>query len=285
MVMALKLALAQLSPVLGDKEKNLRLIEKTVTDTEADLVVFGELFLTGYMCRDNLTKLAETLDGESVKRIGEIARENGVHIVFGMPERAAEIGGLIYNSSVLVYPNEKVERYRKLHLANFGPFEEHLYFARGNELPVFDTDLGKIGMLICFDCFFPEVSKIYALKGADLLICISASPSATRIFFEQVIVTRALENTVFFTYTNLVGTELNMVFWGGNTVIGPRGDIKAKGGYFEEGVVNCEIDLNDLKMAREFRPTIRETRIELFAELRKLLEGDVRGNSISSSEE
>jgi predicted amidohydrolase len=280
--MALKLALAQLSPVLGDKEKNLDMMENAVKNSESDLVMFGELFLTGYMCRDNLTKLAEPLDGVSVNAIAKMAKEHDTHIVFGMPERSKEVQGQIFNSAVLVYPDERVERYRKLHLANFGPFEEHLYFARGSELPVFDTDIGKIGMLICFDCFFPELSKIYALKGADVLVCISASPSSTRIFFEKVIVARAIENTLFFTYTNLVGTELNMVFWGGNTVIGPRGDEKAKGEYFKEVIVTSEIDLKELNVAREFRPTIRETRIELFNELKKHLEGDIRGALIDS---
>jgi predicted amidohydrolase len=132
-------------------------------------------------------------------------------------------------------------------------------------------------MLICFDCFFPEVAKIYALKGADILVCISASPSTTRIFFEKVIVARAIENAIFFTYTNLVGTELNMVYWGGNTVIGPKGDVRAKGEYFEEAIVTCDIDLKDLSIAREFRPTLRDTRMELFNELQRLLEKDVRG--------
>jgi predicted amidohydrolase len=172
-----------------------------------------------------------------------------------------------------------------LHLANFGPFEEHLYFAKGVEAPVFDTSFGKVGMLICFDCFFPELSKIYALKGADLLLCISASPSTTRIYFEKVMVARAIENTVFFTYTNLVGTELNMTYWGGNTVVGPRGDVKAKGEYFKEQNVQCDLDLKELTTAREFRPTIRETRMELFFELKRLLEKDVRGAPLVSTSE
>jgi predicted amidohydrolase len=275
--MELKLALAQLSPVLGDKGKNLGIMEKAVRNTDSDLVVFAELFLTGYMCRDNLTKLAEPLDGESVKKVAKMAKEFDTHIVFGMPERGKEAEGQFFNSSVIIYPDERVESYRKLHLANFGPFEEHLYFGVGNKLPVFETKFGKIGMLICFDCFFPEVSKLYALKGADILVCISASPSTTRIYFEKVIVARAIENTIFFTYTNLVGTELNMTYWGGNTVIGPRGDVKVKGEYFKEEIVNCEINLKELITAREFRPTIRDTRMELFRELERFLEGDVRG--------
>ncbi len=274
--MALKLTLAQLSPVLGDKEKNLNMMAKTVEDSDSDLVVFAELFLTGYMCRDNLTKFAETLDGESVKKVIGIAKEQDTHIIFGMPELGQKVRGLVFNSAVLVSPDERVERYRKMHLVNFGPFEEYHYFAPGNELPVFETPLGKIGMLICYDVFFPELSKILALKGADMLVCISASPSATRVFFEKVMVARAIENAIFFVYTNLVGTELNMTFWGGDTVIGPRGDVEVKGEYFKEDIVKCDINLEDLSIAREFRPTIRDTRIELFSELQRLLEGDVR---------
>lgn len=278
----MKITLAQLAPVLGDKKKNIELIKTTVEKSDSDLVVFAELFLTGYMVRDNLTYLAEPLTGESVSEIAKIAEEHNTHIIFGMPERDSDVHGLFYNSSVLVYPNERVEAYRKLHLANFGPFEEHLYFAKGMEVPVFDTSFGKVGMLICFDCFFPELSKIYALKGADLLVAISASPSTTRIYFEKVMVSRAIENTIFFTYTNLVGTELNMVYWGGNTVVGPRGDEKAKGEYFKEQTVDCEIDFKEITTAREFRPSIRETRMELFFELQRLLEEDVRGATLES---
>jgi predicted amidohydrolase len=284
-VRTMKMSLAQLAPELGNKDRNIDKIEEAVKNANSDLVVFGELFLTGYMCRDDLPKLAETLEGPSVKRIAKISREHDSHIVFGMPERDTEVSGQIYNSSVLVFPDGRVERYRKMHLANFGPFEEHLYFTRGTELPVFETRMGRIGMLICFDCFFPELSKIYALKGADVLVCISASPSTTRIFFEKIIVARALENTTFFTYTNLVGTELNMVFWGGNAVIGPRGDEKAKGEYFEEGMVNCELDLKELNVAREYRPTIRETRMELFNELKNLLAEDVRRGLVDSEKD
>jgi predicted amidohydrolase len=267
----MRIALAQLSPVLNDKMKNLEIMKKAVSSCEADLIVFGELFLTGYMCRDNLPRLAESLEGHSVKSLARIAEENDTHIIFGMPEQSSRNRGLIYNSAVLVCPDERVESYRKMHLANFGPFEEKLYFAVGDHLPVFETGLGRLGLLICFDVFFPELSKIYALKGADILVHISASPSATRPFFEKVMLARAIENTVFYTFTNLVGTELNVVFWGGNAVIGPRGDPLARGVNFKEEILECEIDLADLRIAREYRPTIRDTRMELFCEVERLL--------------
>jgi len=265
----IKTALAQLSPSLGDKEKNLKKIERTVNDSSPDLAVFGELFLTGYMCRDSFPKLAEPIDGKCAKRILKISEEHGTHIVFGMPECSQTRRGLVYNSAILACPDGKLMSYRKLHLANFGPFEEKSHFAQGSGAPVFTTRLGKIGLMICYDLFFPELAKTYALKGADIIINISASPSTTRVFFEKVLAARAIENATFMLYSNLVGTELNMVFWGGCTAIGPRGDVLARGKYYKEDVVELELDLKELEIARNFRPTLKNTRSDLIDEMRR----------------
>jgi predicted amidohydrolase len=123
--------------------------------------------------------------------------------------------------------------------------------------------VGRLAVTICFDIFFPEIAKVYALAGADIIVCISASPSVTREYFEKIIPARAIENTTFVAYVNLIGTEKNLTFWGGNCLIGPRGNLKAGGKAFEEGVVNAEVDLNELEVARKFRPTLRETRFEI----------------------
>jgi predicted amidohydrolase len=262
----MKILLGQLAPELGDKEKNIHRIRETVAGREADLAFFGELFLTGYMCRSNFARLAEPIDGSSVKEISSISRETGTHIMFGMPE-LDERTRTIYNSAVLASPNGETQVYRKLHLATFGPFEEQLYFGRGDELPIFETGIGRIGPIICFDTFFPELSKYYALEGADLIACISAGPSSSKPMFETVLPARAVENTVFVLYCNLVGTELNVVFHGGSFVVGPRGDEKAKGMYYEEDIIECEIDLSELPASREARPTIRDTRFDV---LRKI---------------
>ena len=93
-----------------------------------------------------------------------------------------------------------------------------------------------------------------------MIICISASPSTTREFFEKVMLARAIESTIFVAYANLVGTEKNLVFWGGDALIGPRGDIIAKGTIFEEGILEADVDLKQLEIARQFRPTLKETR-------------------------
>jgi predicted amidohydrolase len=259
----MKTVLAQLDPVLHDKERNLRKLAKVVTETEADLVLVGELYLTGYMARDALAPLAEPIDGPSVNAVRKIAEEHTVHIVFGMPEREPGTRR-IYNTSVLVAPDGKVAAYRKVYPANFGPFEEGLYFARGDGLTLVETKLGKVGLLICYDTFFPELAKAYALEGADLLAIISAGPANSKPFFDRILPARAIENTVFVLYANLVGTELNIVFQGGSQAIGPRGEDLGKAKDFKEDTIVAEVDLRDVKTARAFRPTLRDTRKDMW---------------------
>jgi len=260
---SMKAALAQLAPALIRKEKNLERIESVVESAEADLVLFGEMFLTGYMARDEFPRLAETRDGPAVKRVAKIAAEHGSHVVFGMPERDAK-GKHLYNASVLVTPDGDIHVYRKIHPANFGPFEEELYFGRGTDLALIPTPLGKIGLMICYDVFFPELAKAYALAGAEVLAIISASPSTSKPFFDKVLPARAIENAIFVLYANLVGTELNMVFQGGTQAIGPRAEDLGRAKDFEEAVVTADVDLKALPIAREFRPTIRDTHEDLF---------------------
>ena len=219
----MKVALAQLAPALGEKEKNLRKLERAVAKSEADLVLAGELFLTGYMARDAFARLAEPLDGEAVSAARKIAADHAAHIVFGMPEREAGTRRL-FNASVLVTPDGRAVAYRKIYPANFGPFEEGLDFGRGDALTLVDTKLGKLALLICYDAFFPELAKAYALQGADLLAIISAAPATSKAFFDRILPARAIENALPVLYTTLVGTELNVVFQGGSQAIGPRGE-------------------------------------------------------------
>jgi len=258
-----KAALAQLDASVGDKMKNLKKLEKAVGAAKADLFLAGELFLSGYMARDAFAQLAEPIDGPAVKTVQFIAQEYSTHVVFGMPERE-ESTKRLFNSSVLVAPDGKVASYRKVYLANFGPFEEGLYFGRGDGLTLVETKLGKIGLLICYDAFFPELTKAYALQGADVLAIISASPATSKPFFDRILPARAIENALPVLYANLVGTELNIVFQGGTQAIGPRGEDLGKAADFVESTVLSDVDLRDVKTARTFRPTLRDTRKDMW---------------------
>jgi len=259
----MKVALAQLAPKLRDKAANLEAIERTVAKSGADLAMFGELFLSGYMARDAFPRLAEPVPGPATERLAGIASEYGTHVLVGMPERDAK-GRHLFNTSVLVAPDGAIHRYRKIHPANFGPFEEGLYFGRGSDLVLADTKLGRLGLLICYDAFFPELAKAYALEGADALVIVSAAPATSKAFFDRILPARAIEDTIFVLYTNLVGTELNVVFQGGTQAIGPRGEDLGRAKDFEEDVVLADVDLRHLRVAREFRPTVRDTRREFW---------------------
>ncbi len=260
----MKVCLINGNPKVGNKKKNIKKIEKIVSSEDADLYVFGEMFLTGYMCREEVFSLAEKEDGESIKKIQEIAKEKGCSIIFGMPVEERE--GIVYNAAVLVQP-DSVGIYRKNFLANFGPFEEKFYFREGRDAPIFKTKHCNIGMCICYDIFFPELLKGMAMKGADLIVCISASPTISKNYFESVLPARAIENTVFMAYCNLVGEEEGLTFWGGSQLYSPKGELLVRAEYMKEDYVVYDVNLGMLKEARIARPTLRDTKADIFLDL------------------
>jgi len=232
-----------------------------VEATVADLFVFPETYVTGYMVRDRFVSLAEDIDGESVSYLADLSDRTGKAIVFGMPLYDQCNRGLLTNSAVMVTPDGRVQRYDKLHPANFGPFEEGLYFNPGQTPTMFQFWGKGVGVCICYDLFFPEICKAYAMQGAELLLCLSASPVTSRLAFESIVPARAVENTCPIAYVNNVGNQLNMVFFGGSQAIDARGRRLAKMPYLREGVEVVNIDSLQTDVARRSRPTIRDTRL------------------------
>jgi predicted amidohydrolase len=263
--------MGQYESVRGDVEANVARMDEVITRTRGDLVVFPELFLTGYNARDDHKRLSEELDGPAVRQVAAAAQAAGSTVVFGMPLRDPVRRGRIFNASVVVRPDGTADAYRKWSLPNFGPFEEKMFFGLGTKLEVFDTPVGKLGLLICYDIFFPEICKAYALQGADVLVCISAAPTTSRPLFEALSVGRAIENGCAFIYSNLVGSQLQFTFFGGSHIVGPRGDVVVRGPYYEEGLVEGSIDLKEIELSRPLRPTVRDTRREAFEIIEDIL--------------
>jgi predicted amidohydrolase len=267
-----KLALAQMSCERADKVANLRKMRKLAAKAKkqgADLVIFPEFSLTGYVVRDEIYELAEKIPGPSVDTVRSISHETKIHIVFGMPELSEKTQATVYNAAVLVSPKGFVGKYRKMYLPTHSVFEEKRYFRPGYEATAFNTQLGRIGLIICYDIFFPEVCRLVRLEGAQLIVCISASPAIRKVFFETLASARAIENTAFLAYVNLVGTEDGLQFWGGSRLIGPQGKIICKAKYDEEDLITCEIDYGDLRSIEAFVPTLRDLRPELFDKLKE----------------
>jgi len=258
----MKVALFQVPSVLGNIPANIDTMGKRMGETDAELVIFPEMFLTGYNIGDKLVDLAVDMEGEEVHKIMELCRDAGKAVVFGMPRKHEVIRGEVVNSSVIVYPSGDTAVYDKWHLVNFGPFDERRYFKQGHHLAVFENDGVRLGLIICYDIFFPAFVKQYALLGCDGVICISAAPTMTLNFFETVLPARAIENTIFMIYSNVLGNEKNLVFKGGAQIWGPRGDLKVRADYFEECMIEWELDMVEVEMARRHRPTIKDTRME-----------------------
>ncbi|MEM2102902.1 MAG: carbon-nitrogen hydrolase family protein [Candidatus Bathyarchaeia archaeon] len=275
MVKQIKIALAQISCKVGDKAYNIRKMATYIAKAKkqkANLVIFPELSLTGYTTRDRTYELAETITDPSTQKIEALAKQNNIHIIYGMIEKNPEAKAVLHNTAVLTTPKGTLGRYRKMYLPTHSVFEEKRYFRQGYESPVFATSIGKIGLIICYDIFFPETVRLLRLKGAELIVCISASPSVRRGFFETLTVARAMENTVYLAYVNLVGIEDGLQFWGGSRLIAPSGKIVTQAKYDEEDLVFGTIDYTDLARAETFVPTLRDLRPELFTELQTLTE-------------
>ena len=266
----LSLLLAQTGPKLGNKERNLKQISEQASKARkknVDLLIFPELHLTGYTMRDEVSHLAESIPGPSTRKVETLAREHDVHIVFGMPEES-EVKGVIHNTAVFVGPKGLVGRYRKIHLPTHSVFEERRYYRPGQEASVFRTDIGIIGLNICYDLYFPELTRLQALQGAELVVCISASPGLRRRFFEGFCLSRAMENAVYLAYINRVGIEEGLQFWGGSRVIAPNGSVLAQCKYDVEEFQICKVDLGEVSRARAFIPTIKDLEPGLFDQLR-----------------
>jgi predicted amidohydrolase len=270
-----KLALAQISSKRENKEANLQKMEKLTLKAKyqgADLVIFPEMSLTGYVVLDQVYELAETVPGTSTKKIETLAKQTGMHIIFGMPELSEKTQATVFNTAVFVGPKGLIGKYRKMYLPTHSVFEEKRYFRPGYEPAAFQTDLGNIGLSICYDVFFPEVYRLTRLKGAQLLVCISASPAVRKGYFEILTSARALENTAFLAYVNLAGVEDGLQFWGGSRLVCPTGDVVAKASYDEEDFIVCEVDYSELRTAETFIPTLRDLRPELFEKLKEFSE-------------
>ncbi|MGA3058811.1 MAG: carbon-nitrogen hydrolase family protein [Candidatus Bathyarchaeia archaeon] len=271
----IKLALAQISSTRENKEANLQKIE-TLTfkakEQGTDLAIFPEMSLTGYVVRDQFYELAETIPGPTVERVEALAKKTGLHVIFGMPELSEKTRATVFNTAVFVGPNGLIGKYRKMYLPTHSVFEEKRYFRPGYQTAAFQTDLGNIGLCICYDIFFPEVVRLTRLKGAQLIVCISASPAVRRSYFEVLTCARAIENTAYLAYVNLAGVQDGLQFWGGSRLVSPTGDVLAKAKYDEDDFVTCEVDYNDLRTAETFIPTLKDLRPELFDKLKEYSE-------------
>ncbi len=257
----MKIALAQVRPIQASPNKNIEKIANVLNNirkNDVDLVVFPELFLTGYWVKDMLYRLAEPLSSEHIKKLSKLCSEYNVAIVAGFVE-LDEKYYYTYNSALLIDSNGNVTTYRKRHLPTFLVFDEARWFKPYNgPYKLWRVNNIPIGVEICYDIFFPEVTRTYALMGAKVVVGISAAPDLSLKFFKLLTRARALENTLYFIWVNLIGVFDGLGFPGGSQAVDPLGNVIVECKTFEEDIKIVNIDLGLVKYAREIRPVLRD---------------------------
>lgn len=259
----MRMLLGQYRAHVGDLEANTATLKDAISKTDAELLIFPELFLSGYAPRDEIPSMADRIDEGLISDISNICSEASKGIIVGAPLKHRSIRGQITNSALLINEKGEICRYDKTYLPTFGPFEESFHFAPGNSAPIISIAGIKVGAIICYDIFFPELVKLYALRGADLVVCISASPTATVENFSRIIPARAIESSVYLAYVNSVGTHLSLVFGGSSRLVDARGNLVAEAEAVEENPITAEMDPAQLALSRRTRPTLRDSRREI----------------------
>lgn len=257
----------QFDPVFGEVARNLDHVSARLEQVETDLIVLPELFATGYqfVSQEEVFQLAEPVpDGATTKRLADIAARRGMTIVAGLPERD---GGRCFNSAVVVGPKGFIGCYRKTHLF----FEETLWFTPGDSgFHVWDIGPAKVGVMICFDWYYPESARTLALQGADII----AHPSNLVLpNCPDSMVTRCLENRVFSVTANRIGSEARggkdrLTFIGLSEVVSPRGRILHRAPRDIEDLTLVEIDPAEarLKALNDYNDLLRDRRPAFYAD-------------------
>ena len=271
----------------SDTADNMRRIaDKTarLAREGAELVVLQELHNTLYFCQDenvNNFDLAEPIPGRSTDFFGRVARDNGVVMVTSLFERRAP--GVCCNTAVVIERDGTVAgKYRKMHIPDDPGYYEKFYFTPGDTgfVPI-QTSIGRLGIMVCWDQWFPEAARIMALRGAQLLAyptAIGYSPEddeaerqRQREAWTTVQRGHAVANGLPVVAVNRVGLEGDCMFWGGTFVSGPQGELLYRASETDEEAHVTDVDMNRVETVRRWWPFLRDRRIDMYDDILKRL--------------
>jgi predicted amidohydrolase len=260
----MRLALAQLAPVPGDLARNLERVGAATRAARADVAVFPELFLSGYRVGDRFHALALRTGDAATESLRALSRETKTTVVVGAPVASTERKGEVHNAALAALPTGELFVQVKRYLPTFGPFEEGVLFTPTDSSRPVSVGPNPVGLEVCYDTFFPEVSRQLALAGAEILVIISAAPVTSRKLFDRLLPARAIENAVPVVYVNRVGVEDGVVFGGGSGAWDARGEPLSSSPVPsvvlgpEESLGTVEIDPSESTRWRPFRPVLRD---------------------------
>jgi predicted amidohydrolase len=275
------LALAQIAPVLGDLAQNLALHEVKITESKAagaDLVIFPELSLTGYQLQDLAPEVAMRRTDPRLQALAKLT-SGGPSAVVSFVESTDD--HRLFAAAALLEGGEVRHVARKCYLPTYGLFDERRFLAAGDAIRATRAALGGsaasdvgIGIGVCEDFWHPTLPAILAQDGAELLINVAAGPArgasvdadqglGSAASWGTLLRSTAALTTSYVAFTNRVGVDESLIFWGGSRVIGPDGVVLAEAPLFEEALLLVEIDLDEVARARSALPLLRDERLEL----------------------
>ena len=267
--MKIKVNIAQIKPTLGNVNKNLEImiknIEKAISEN-ADLVVFPELSLTGYLVKDMVPNVA--IKRNTVpKELLELSKK--ISIIFGAVEEDEDFR--FYNSAFYLEDGELKHVHKKVYLPTYGLFDEFRYFSKGDKFRAFDTKFGRFGILICEDAFHPSSSYILNEDGCQYMFMLANSPSrggqgdkpSNLIIWETLAKTYSSLYGMYIVFSHRVGYEDGVNFAGQSKVFSPSGEIKMQLSLFEEDFQSIVLDRAEIRRARIYTPTNKNEDIYL----------------------
>jgi predicted amidohydrolase len=275
------LALAQIAPVLGDLAQNLALHEVKIAESKAagaDLVIFPELSLTGYQLQDLAPEVAMRRTDPRLQSLAKLT-SGGPSAVVSFVESTDD--HRLFAAAALLEAGEVRHVARKCYLPTYGLFDERRFLAAGDAIRATRAALGGsaagdvgIGIGVCEDFWHPTLPAILAQDGAELLINVAAGPArgasvdadqglGSAASWGTLLRATAALTTSYVAFTNRVGVDESLIFWGGSRVIGPDGVVIAEAPLFEEALLLAEIDLDEVARARSALPLLRDERLEL----------------------
>ena len=277
---------------VADRKDNMLRLAKGIADLAkrgAQLIVLQELHNSLYFCQTedvNAFDLAEPIPGPSTGFFGELAREHGVVIVTSLFERRAP--GLYHNTAVVIEKDGTIAgKYRKMHIPDDPAYYEKFYFTPGDlGFKPIDTSVGRLGVMVCWDQWYPEVARLMALNGADMLIyptaigyAASDSPEEQqrqREAWTTVQRGHAVANGLPVIAVNRVGYEPDpsgltegIQFWGSSFVAGPQGELLYRASESEEESIIVALDTAHSEQVRRWWPFLRDRRIEAYNDITK----------------
>jgi predicted amidohydrolase len=270
----LRVALAQIAPVLGDRDRNVAMhleqIEAAARQ-QADLIVFPELSLTGYFVRDMVPDVALGPTAPQIQQL--LAAAGKMAVVAGFVEESPQ--HRFFNTAFYAEGGRIVHLHRKVYLPTYGLFDEQRYFAAGDRFLAFDTArFGRVGLLICEDFWHLSAAAIMQAEEVDMLICPANSPARgidgprirTAETYEHLSKSYAQLMGAVVVLCNRVGFEDGLCFWGGSMAVGPDGRVIAQAPMLDEALTMALFDPADLRRQRLITPLARDERLLLCIE-------------------